>query len=70
MTKTRKTNILVLVLDQSASSQGPDDEGGDGQGDADPDRSHHLVHEVGDLKQIQPAGEKQNFNFQCMLHAF
>jgi hypothetical protein len=52
------------VLDQSTSSQGPDDERGDGQGDADPDRSHHLVHEVGDLKHIQSAGEKQNFIFQ------
>jgi hypothetical protein len=61
--KNEKKNIFVLVLDQSASSQGPDDEGGDGQGDTDPDRSHHLVHEVGDLKQIQSAGEKQNFNF-------
>jgi hypothetical protein len=57
------------VLNQSASSQGPDDERGDGQGDTDPDWSHHLVNEVGDLKQIQSPGEKQNFNFQFMLHA-
>ncbi len=57
------------MLDQSASSQGPDDEGGDGQGDADPDRSHHLVHEVGNLKQIQSPGEKQNCIVQFMLHA-
>ena len=49
LTKIGKRKTF-LVFDQSSGSQGPDDEGGNGQGDADPDWGHHFVHEVGDLK--------------------